>query len=189
MSRYSLIVACVAMSAPLMMTNFAHAAPKKSGGGSRPAASRSAPARAHAAPARASHVHPGTAHAGASHAKTAPAAHSHTNAAKANHSQTNAGKNGSHINASKSASQGSAGKNGGGQKNFPGRGYRGFSNSRWLADFAAWTYYNPDDATWYYWYEPSDMFLPVSYINDYRPVPTTTNDNTSTPPAGLLSRP
>jgi septal ring-binding cell division protein DamX len=184
MNRFSFIAVCLVVSAPLLMTNVSHAAPKKGGGGSRPAASRPAasrpaPAHAKATPAHAGKVHPGTSHAGTNHAK-APAANTHANTAKANHSQSNAGKNGTQSN---------SGKNGGGQRNFPGRGFRGFTDSSWLPDFGAWAYYNPDDTIWYYWYEPSDMFLPVSYINDYRPVPPpAAQNNTSTAPVGLLSR-
>jgi hypothetical protein len=170
MKRFSLIVACLIVSAPLM-TSLAQAAPR-SGGGARPAAARRPaaprPAAAHAAARPA--THPGAAHASPAHAKTAPAGSA--NGAKTGHPQTNAGKNGMPNN---------GGKNGGAQQNgkrYPGRGYRGFSSSFWLPAFAAFAFYNPDDATWYYWYEPSDSFLPVSYINDYPPVgPTGTNNN------------
>jgi hypothetical protein len=52
-------------------------------------------------------------------------------------------------------------------------------------------FYNPDDTTWYYWYEPSDMYLPVSYINDYPPAgnPGTNNNvrpNATSPLDGSL---
>ena len=199
MKRFSLIVACLIVSAPMMMTSLAHAAPR-SGGGARPAAARPAasrpaarpaPARVgntHASPARVNNVHPGTARVTPNHARTAPAGNAHANAARTGHQQTNANKNGMQKN---------GGKNGGGQQNgkgYPDRGYRGFSNSSWLPAFGAFALYNPDDATWYYWYEPSDSYLPVSYINDYPPVGPIGADNNiapngSTPLDGsLLSR-
>jgi hypothetical protein len=80
------------------------------------------------------------------------------------HTRTNAGNNGMQTN---------GGKINGGQQNgrrCPGRGYQGFSNFSWLPAFGAFAFYSPEDTTWYYWYEPSDSFLPVSYIVEYPPV-------------------
>jgi hypothetical protein len=81
----------------------------------------------------------------------------HANAKKADHSPANNGK----------ASSNHTGQ--GGQRSFPGRGFRGFSASNWLPAFGVYSYYNPDDTVWYYWYEPFEMYLPISYINDYPP--------------------
>jgi hypothetical protein len=137
---------------------------------------------AHASPARPNNVHSGGSHVGPGHAKTAPApvgpthakaaaaGNTHANAAKPNQQQTTGGK--------KAAPSGNGKSGAAPSRNFPGRGYRGFSGSTWLPDFSVNAFYNPDDTTWYYWYEPSDLFLPVSYLNDYPPAGTTgTNNN------------
>ena len=180
MNRVSLIVTCITFSATLMLTTAAHAA-RNAGHAHTPArnaghAHTPAPNAGHAhtparnaghahTPARTANIHPGAARTGNAHASNAHAganhamqgAANHANAKKADHSPANNGK----------ASSNHRGQ--GGQRNFPGRGFRGFSASNWLPAFGVYSYYNPDDTVWYYWYEPFEMYLPISYINDYPP--------------------
>jgi hypothetical protein len=169
MKRFLSITVCLLASVP-MMTNTADAAGRSA---ARPAAARTAAGRtAHASAARPGTVRPSASHAATNHTKMA-------------HPQNSAGKT-SH------ASQTNSGKNGGGQsqgRTFPGRGYRGFSNSAFLPNFGITTYFNPDDATWYYWYEPADSYLPVNYLNDYPPASNAARPNVPSPlDASLLQR-
>jgi hypothetical protein len=107
-------------------------------------------------------VRPGTTKTSNAHAANAHAGPNHAKSGAAHQAQANASKNGANKG-------GQGGGQGGGQRNFPGRAFRGFSASNWLPAFGIYVYLNPDDIVWYYWYEPSEMYLPVSYINDYPP--------------------
>jgi hypothetical protein len=55
------------------------------------------------------------------------------------------------------------------------RNYRGWTSVSFLAGFGAYAYYSPDMGAWYYWYEPSEMYLPVDVIEEFPPVPDKSN--------------
>jgi len=50
------------------------------------------------------------------------------------------------------------------------RDYRGWSRWTWNARFGCYYYLSPTDNCWYYWYAPSQCYLPVDSIATYPPI-------------------
>lgn len=70
---------------------------------------------------------------------------------------------------------GNANKNGGlaGKQNWIGKSrpsnFNGWTKHCHFPQYGCRGYYCPEDATWYYWYEPFECYLPVSYMASYPP--------------------
>lgn len=55
--------------------------------------------------------------------------------------------------------------------------YNRWSNYCWFNQYNCCGYYCPQRCQWFYYYQPRNCFLPVSYMNQYQPAPFNFNQN------------
>jgi hypothetical protein len=53
-----------------------------------------------------------------------------------------------------------------------GRGYNGFNNRCWSSNYGCEMCWSAIDGCYFYYYEPACCYYPVSYIQQYPPVPS-----------------
>jgi hypothetical protein len=61
---------------------------------------------------------------------------------------------------------------------FRHRGYRNWNRYCWFPRYRCYGYFCPDDGLWYYWYGPSNCYLPVSDMETSPP-----DDSVNAPPS------